>query len=101
MCYATPQVGGFAGTSCPDLLLKALRARFDATQHPRNLTLLFVASPGDGKERGLNRLAVRGLVSKAVYSWTGSAPQLAQLVREGAIQAWNLPLGVGTRAPGC
>lgn len=92
------QVAGFAGTSCPDLLLQAVRARYDATQQPRNLTLIFVASPGDGKERGLNRLATRGLVSKAIYSWTGVAPRLGQLVHEGAVQAWNLPLGVGAHA---
>lgn len=89
-------MAGFAGTSCPDLLLQAVRTRYDTTQHPRNLTLIFVASTGDGKERGLNRLATRGLVSKAIYAWIGSAPKLAQLVREGAVQAWNLPLGIGT-----
>ncbi len=62
---------------------------------PRDLTLLYVASAADGKEAGLNRLAARGLVAKLIYAWTGSAPQLAHMVRQGHVQAWNLPLGVG------
>lgn len=89
------QVAGFVGSSCPDLLLQALRARFDEQSTPRNLTLIYVASAADGNAAGLNRLAARGLVSKLIYAWTGSAPQLARMVREGHVQAWNLPLGIG------
>src|SRR3954454_6154760 len=53
----TVAVSGFVGIGTPDELLIALRERFDETQHPAGLTLMFAAAPGDGKERGLNRLA--------------------------------------------
>lgn len=87
-------VAGFVGCSCPDLLLEALRARFDATGLPRDLTLLYVASASDGKGRGVDRLSADGLVSKLLYAWTGNAPGFVKLVQQNKVQAWNLPLGV-------
>jgi len=48
---------GFVGTGTPDELIVALEKRFVETGHPRDLTLVFAAAPGDGKEKGLNRLA--------------------------------------------
>ena len=50
-------VSGFVGIGTPDELLIAIERRFLRERHPRGLTLVFAAAPGDGKERGLNRLA--------------------------------------------
>lgn len=40
-------VGGFVGSGCPEALLNALRARFDASGTPRGLKLLLPVSSGD------------------------------------------------------
>lgn len=47
------QVGGFVGCGMPELLVNAVRERFDSTGHPRGLHLLQVATVGDGKGRGM------------------------------------------------
>jgi propionate CoA-transferase len=54
-------VSGFIGISTPDELILALERRFLETRAPTGLTLVFAAGPGDGKERGLNRLAHESL----------------------------------------
>ncbi|MFL5197679.1 MAG: CoA-transferase, partial [Microvirga sp.] len=53
----TVAVSGFVGIGTPDELIIALAERFRETAAPSGLTLMFAAAPGDGKERGLNRLA--------------------------------------------
>ena len=59
-------VSGFVGIGTPDELILALARRFEAGQGPHGLGLMFAAAPGDGKERGLNRLAIPGLVRRVV-----------------------------------
>lgn len=87
-------IAGFVGTSLPELLLRAVRERFDATGAPANLGLIYAASVGNSKGRGFDLLAAEGLVDRLIYGWTGSAPGFLKLVRENKVQAWNLPLGV-------
>jgi len=57
---------GFVGIGTPDELIMALERRFTGAGEPRNLTLVFTAAPGDGRDRGLNRLALPGLVKRAI-----------------------------------
>ncbi len=89
------QVAGFVGLGFPEYLVKALRKRFDSTQHPQNLHVVAVAACGDGKGRGLDELAVDGLVSTATFGWAGLSPKLLKMITAKKIDAWNLPLGVG------
>lgn len=86
-------ISGFVGVGTPDELLIAVERRFRKTSSPSNLSLVFAAAPGDGKERGLNRLAHPGLVKRAIGGHWALVPKLGELALGGHIEAYNLPLG--------
>ncbi|UII57883.1 acyl CoA:acetate/3-ketoacid CoA transferase [Cytobacillus spongiae] len=91
---ATLGIGGFIGTGVAEEIHLEVEKRFTETGKPENLTLLYAAGIGDGKEKGLNHYAHEGLVKKVIGGHWGLAPKLQPLVAANKIEAYNLPQGV-------
>ena len=89
----TVATSGFVGVGTPDAVIAALEARFVESKTPRDLTLVFAAAPGDGRDKGLNRLAREGLVRRVIGGHFGLVPKISQMVTDGVIEGYNLPLG--------
>lgn len=93
---ATLALGGFGAYCGPDALLEALSQRYAETGSPRALTIVSGISTGDNtmNDRGMNRIAIEGLVDSAIVGHFANAPKFSALAGENKIAAYLIPLGV-------
>ena len=90
----TVALDGVMGGGAPDELIIALEKRFLESGEPRGLTLLYASGIGDGKDKGVNRIAREGLLKRVIAGHWGLTPKMQQLAVGGKIEAYNLPQGI-------
>jgi propionate CoA-transferase len=98
---AIVSVSSSSGLGCPDLMLKAIGDRFDATGHPQNITTLHPIAAGDMSGiKGVDYIAKKGLLSKIIGGSYPSGPSSSeppliwQMITANEIPAYNIPSGI-------
>jgi propionate CoA-transferase len=82
-----------AGWLGDDLAL-ALETGFLRHRMPRDLTIVYGVTAGNGRTHGLNRLAHAGLVRRVIGGQWHPVPGLQALARDEQIEAYSLPAGL-------
>ena len=98
---ATVTVSSSSALGCPDAILEAIGARFDAEGHPRNLTTLHPIAAGDmWGVKGIDHIAKPGCLKRVLAGSYPSGPSSAEppriwrMISDDAIPAYNVPSGI-------
>jgi len=94
-------VSSSSALGCPDAVLAALGARFDAESHPRNLTMLHPIAAGDmWGVKGIDHIAKPGCLARVLAGSYPSGPSSAEppaiwkMISGDAIPCYNVPSGI-------
>jgi acyl CoA:acetate/3-ketoacid CoA transferase len=97
----TVSVSSSSGLGCPDAVLAAIGARFEAEGHPRDLTTLHPIAAGDmWGIKGIDHLAKPGLLKKTLAGSYPSGPSSAEppliwrMIADNTVAAYNVPSGI-------
>jgi len=86
---------GFGLASYAEEAAVELEKSFLETGHPCNLTLYWAAGVGNFKDKGLHHFAHEGMTKRMVGGHYGvGGPEVAKLVMEEKVEAYNLPQGI-------
>lgn len=98
---AVVTVSSSSALGCPDFILKAIGARFDAERHPRDLTTLHPIAAGDMYGvKGIDHIAKDGLLAKVLAGSYPSGPssmempEIWKMIVEDRVAAFNVPSGI-------
>ncbi len=92
----TVAISGSGGSGSPEGLLEGLVNYYNEYHKPQNITVTCGISPGNltKDEVGMNRLAKKGLVGKAICAHVGMGRVFGEMIGQNLFPAFVLPLGV-------
>ncbi|MBP3383995.1 MAG: 3-oxoacid CoA-transferase, partial [Firmicutes bacterium] len=92
---ATVLIDGFISFCLADDILGEIENRYINEGKPEDLSVVNIAGiGGDGKNRGINHFAHRGLVRRLLCANLSAAPKIYPLVMDNAFPTFMIPQGV-------
>lgn len=93
--HATVAIDGFIGFALAEDILGEIEDRFIKEGHPRDISVVNVAGlGGDGKGRGINHFAHKGLMRRFLCSNLSLAHKMYPMIMGNAFPTFMIPQGV-------